>query len=930
MHYPKDLDANKRFRLEVILKAKENQKLQCLLLEKCRQDIVFFVNVFCWTYDPRVEPSTLPFITYEYQDETLLSLVQSIEQGGDVFIEKSRDMGMSWMLVVLQVWGFLNGYSSLYGSYKQDYVDTKGDMDSHFERIRFVCEKLPIWLLPQDFTSTYMNISSQELGCNIAGDAGVNFGTGGRRKFVIHDEFPLWADDKKAFRKTKDITNCRVFGGCITKDSLILTKEGLEEIGACPEGYSPENKYVYGKGGFHLAKQRFGNGFSATKKITTTYGYTIEGTHNHKLLTPKGWKALEDLRVGDYVYVQYGQNIFGTRGNFEDFQFKLNKYQKNINLPNVEDLCYLVGLYIAEGNYDRKRVCITNPDVEVIDFLKRIGFRTRRDGIHHIINSTLLCSFLDWLQVGHGSKNKTLPKKILQLNKTLLTYVLQGMFDGDGCGMQKRKRITYKTTSHTLARTLQVLLLNYGIIAGISKKISKPSGKARVESLSYTLGASGHAAYVFQQEIGFRIKRKNIVIDNDFNNYKHYFNKKDFKTIKGAPNSSIYVEGKTQICRQYLEQILENNKNNDYDLGLAVAKVKDIQDGQNECFDFVVPDTKQYFANGFISHNTPEGKYNIYGMIMTNHHDYQHLDIKRIRLHWSLHPKKDEVWYEEQKNMRTKLDIAKELDISYEDSVTGAVYPEFTERAQFERCAYNPRLPLYTSWDFGRDMNVIVWYQKDFDENKVYVIDSYQVKDKPIEFMASFILGDEVRDPVTGLPFVYDDIEREIIARHKSWNASYAGHYGDPYNGDARTTNSRSSIKDTLANNYRIYITLKKQNTSLEERIRKTHLLLPRLIVNQDLTDFIQAIVQSRYPDGTRQMTSEKTKPIHNEFSHYRTALEYFADNEPPKIDSVEKPLNYIPQSATVGMKSLNDELTDLFNNTTSSHSLNPWNSGKR
>ena len=539
MNYPKAPEENKRFRLEVLSKAQDNHRAQYLFLEKCKKDILFFVNVFCFTYDPRVEPSTMPFITYDYQDNTLLDLVQSIEQGGDVFIEKSRDMGMSWMIVVLQVWGFLNGYGSLYGSYKQDYVDTKGDMDSHFERLRFVIDKLPSWLMPKDIDPTYMNISSQELGCNIAGDAGANFGTGGRRKFVIHDEFALWSDDKKAFRKTKDVTNCRIF-----------------------------------------------------------------------------------------------------------------------------------------------------------------------------------------------------------------------------CG-------------------------------------------------------------------------------------------------------------------------------------------------------------------------TPEGKYNVYGMVMTNHPDYQHLNIKRITLHWSLHPKKDQQWYEEQKSLRTKLDIAKELDISYEDSVTGAVYPEFTERVRFEQVSYDQKLPLYTSWDFGRDMNVIVWYQKDFNENKVYVIDAYQVKDKPIEFMASFILGYEVNDPVTGAPFFYDDEEKEIIKRHKSWEAEYAGHYGDPYNGSSRTTNARSSIKDTLFNNYRISITLKKTNTSLEERIRKAHMLLPRLVVNNSLTDFIQAIVQSRYPDETKQMTSEKTKPIHNEFSHFRTALEYFADNEPPVLAAQEKPLNYNPSNATVFAKSIDEELSDLFN-PSPTNSLNPWHTSKR
>ena len=90
-----------------------------------------------------------------------------------------------------------------------------------------------------------------------------------------------------------------------------------------------------------------------------------------------------------------------------------------------------------------------------------------------------------------------------------------------------------------------------------------------------------------------------------------------------------------------------------------------------------------------------------------------------------------------------------------------------------------------------------------------------------------------------------------------------------------------------------------------------------------------RSVSQSRYPDETKQMTSEKTKPIHNEFSHFRTALEYFADNEPPVLAAQEKPLNYNPSNATVFAKSIDEELSDLFN-PSPTNSLNPWHTSKR
>ena len=117
------------------------------------------------------------------------------------------------------------------------------------------------------------------------------------------------------------------------------------------------------------------------------------------------------------------------------------------------------------------------------------------------------------------------------------------------------------------------------------------------------------------------------------------------------------------------------------------------------------------------------------------------------------------------------------------------------------------------------------------------------------------------------------------MRKHKVWEGNYVRHFGDPYNADAVQTNTRSSIR-TILQQYNITITT-NTDTSLENRIRKTHLALPRIEIDASCVDVIQAMIQSRYPDDTKGMTREKTKPIHDLYSHYRTAFEYFIDNEP-------------------------------------------------
>ncbi len=216
--YPKTPRENKIFRFEIIEKAEKDLGFRKAILERCEFDPLFFFNVFLWTYDPRKEnegqTGHLPFSTYEYQDEHILGTIECIDKEIDQWTEKSRDMGFSWMLIGVQSWGWrFKMWSSLYGSYKEDYVDEAGNMDSHFERLRYVFERLPWWMKPQDMVSKFMTISSKELGASIAGDVGENFGTGGRRKFTILDEFALWQFAEKAFRKTRDVTNCRLFGG---------------------------------------------------------------------------------------------------------------------------------------------------------------------------------------------------------------------------------------------------------------------------------------------------------------------------------------------------------------------------------------------------------------------------------------------------------------------------------------------------------------------------------------------------------------------------------------------------------------------------------------------------------------------------------------------------------------------------------------------
>ena len=284
---------------------------------------------------------------------------------------------------------------------------------------------------------------------------------------------------------------------------------------------------------------------------------------------------------------------------------------------------------------------------------------------------------------------------------------------------------------------------------------------------------------------------------------------------------------------------------------------------------------------------TPEGTSNVYGKIMTNHIDYRHMSLKKYRLIWKLHPKKTQERYDNEKKNRTKLDLAKEIDISYDDSVSGAVYTHFIRMVNISYYPYNPELKLYRSFDFGRDANVCIWRQKDFRTDMLYIVNSVKRQDRDIRQFWALVTGKPIAD------FVFDDKDLEFMASVKDYKRS-SWDYGDPYNSASKTTNAMSSIQTQLRE-FGIYLQWNNK-TTVDERIRKSTLALDRVRIDNAQIDLIASMVQSKYPQVSEnaQMTKEKVLPIHDENSHFRTAFEYFIDNEPQWMqDLVAEEVDY-------------------------------------
>ena len=163
-------------------------------MARCSVDIVYWCNNWVWTYDPRLKPSTLPFDLYDIQARCLRWLADLDTDQVPGLIEKSRDMGATWLCCAFADWCWLfkPGDATGFGSRKLELVDRKGDQYCIFDKIRFIIQNLPAWMRPAGFLSrrddTTGKIINPANGSTITGEGGDQIGRGGRKSRYFVDE----------------------------------------------------------------------------------------------------------------------------------------------------------------------------------------------------------------------------------------------------------------------------------------------------------------------------------------------------------------------------------------------------------------------------------------------------------------------------------------------------------------------------------------------------------------------------------------------------------------------------------------------------------------------------------------------------------------------------------------------------------------------
>jgi hypothetical protein len=173
--------------------AEDNPELQQAHLRLCKLDILYWFHNFCWTFNPRQAPYDFPFVLYPFQENLVLLIKECIDTGEPLLIKKSRDMGVTWLvlLVFQYYWLFEDGSDFHLTSRKEDEIDKKGSKSTLFEKLRYNTEWLPPWMNPPIGRNddAFMKLVNPLNGNSITGEAPVvDFARSQRYKAIMMDE----------------------------------------------------------------------------------------------------------------------------------------------------------------------------------------------------------------------------------------------------------------------------------------------------------------------------------------------------------------------------------------------------------------------------------------------------------------------------------------------------------------------------------------------------------------------------------------------------------------------------------------------------------------------------------------------------------------------------------------------------------------------
>jgi len=356
---------------------------------------------------------------------------------------------------------------------------------------------------------------------------------------------------------------------CATGDSLLITSRGIMRFDALyAERQSPVSVAIGEPSASYAVLDYHCQPDTPTIRITTKRGFTIEGAHQHRVLLRDGrWVYLQDIAIGDEVALAVGTEVWS-----ESYQPLPTARSRSatladaLNLPEHldEEFAYLLGYFVGDGNFTKSGIGFTTGDAEIVErltsLLRSWGCNPRvkydlqnnsarwRIAVHSRTLRELLIAI--GLSPERKARQKIVPPIVLQSPREVVAAFLRGYFDADAYAGSAG--VILSSASESLIRTVQTVLLNFGVLSSISPP----------QQGVYQLAIRGASARVFAEKIGFGLKRK-------------------------AEALQRYIENRHWFCRQE-----------------SFDPVVKIERGRADVYDITVAHAHRYVANGMIHHNS--------------------------------------------------------------------------------------------------------------------------------------------------------------------------------------------------------------------------------------------------------------------------------------------------------------------------------------
>ena len=476
----KTTEGNMQFRkmcLELGYESRENAHQLWIL---CSRDPLFFLNTFAYLLETRDKQDwntndrygsnkTIPFITRGYQDTLIIEILKHLGRK-DIAVPKSRETGISWIMVALAAWDWIFHDQTHIGFVSKDLpsANNPNDPDALFSKFEFLINHLPYWILaPTDWER---NIQKNTMKNTRNGSS--------------LSAYAATGDTARGGRKAQPLT------------SRILTPAGWTTMGSLHVGQAIMGRdgtpqtvtEIHPQGEVEIFEVEFNDG--STTECCDDHLWSVRDRNCHKhrgRATEKPFvvKTLSEIRKNLLIPRSDGQTAYR-------YQIPVASPMEFPQLNPLPVHPYVIGCILGDGSVTRQDPTFTCDDPEMIEtltpmlaeigseFAKRgtKGFeysirdiRPRKQGVgcfsKHMVSLGMK---------GHRAETKSIPTlyKFASIHNRL--ELLRGLLDTDGWITLRGKkldscRIRYCSVSKQLANDVKSLVETLGGVATLKSKI---------------------------------------------------------------------------------------------------------------------------------------------------------------------------------------------------------------------------------------------------------------------------------------------------------------------------------------------------------------------------------------------------------------------------------------------------------------------------